>query len=79
MHHEEVAMEKLIARCSYWLGITCLVIAVIWKGVNILRYVQSPAGAGGPLGHSAFMHASILFLVATIGTACYTWLNSQKP
>jgi hypothetical protein len=25
------------------------------------------------------MHASILFLVTSIATACYSWINSQKP
>jgi hypothetical protein len=73
-------MEKLIARCCYWLGIACLVIAVIWRIVNVFRSWQpSTATAAGPVGHLAFLHGSILFLVATIATACYVWLNSQKP
>lgn len=72
-------MEKLIARWSYWLGMACLVIAVVWKIVNVFRSWHSSAAAGGPLGHVAFMHGSILFLVATIATACYVWVNSQKP
>jgi len=71
-------MEKLIARLTYWLGIACLVIAVIWRIVNFFRTMQSPPGAGGPISHLAFMHGSVLFLVATIATACYAWLNSQK-
>lgn len=72
-------MEKMIARSSYWLGIACMVIAIIWKGVNIFRALPAPAGATGPLTHQAFLHGSIMFLVATIATACYVWLNSQKP
>ena len=72
-------MEKLIARLSYWLGMACLVIAVIWRIVSGFRSWQSSAVTAGPIGHSAFLHASILFLVATIATACYAWLNSQKP
>jgi len=72
-------MEKLIARLTYWLGIACLVIAVVWRIVNVFRSWQSSAATAGPVGHLAFMHGSILFLVATIATACYVWLNSQKP
>lgn len=78
-------MEKLIARWSYWLGMACLVIAVIWKIVDVFRSWHSSAAAAGaaatagPIGHAAFMHGSILFLVATIATACYVWVNSQKP
>ncbi len=73
-------MEKLIARWSYWLGMACLVIAVIWRVVDIFRSWSSSSAAtsGQPVGHVAFLHASILFLVATIATACYAWLNSQK-
>jgi hypothetical protein len=60
-HRQEVAMEKLIARWSYSLGIACLAIAVIWKIVNVLRSWQSSAATPGPMvGHVAFMHASIL-------------------
>jgi hypothetical protein len=73
-------MEKLIARSSYWLGIACLIIAVIWRIVNIFWSWHSSASTPGPiLGHLAFLHASILFLVATIATVGYAWLNSQKP
>jgi len=73
-------MEKLIARWSYWLGMACLVITVIWRIVRVLRSWQSSSAAtAAAIGHSSFLHASILFLVATIATACYAWLNSQKP
>ena len=76
-------MEKLISRCSYWLGIACLVIAAIWRIANVFRSLQSSATTGGFIGGtiwpSSFMHASILFLVAAIATACYSWLNSHKP
>jgi len=73
-------MEKLIARGSYWLGIACLVIAVIWRIVNVFWSWHSSASTAGPsMGHLTFMHGSILFLVATIASVGYAWLNSQKP
>jgi hypothetical protein len=83
-------MEKLIARWSYWLGIACMVIAVIWKIVVVFRYWHSPAstmGAATPgattaaavVGYSMFLHGSIMFLVATIASVGYAWLKSQKP
>jgi hypothetical protein len=31
------------------------------------------------VGHSMFLHASIMFLVASIASVGYGWLNSQKP
>jgi len=73
-------MEKLIARWSYWLGIACLVIAVMWRIVNIFWSWRSSASTTGPgFGPLTFLHASILLLVATIATVGYPWLNSQKP
>ncbi len=73
-------MEKLIARWSYWLGIACLVLAVIWKIVNIFWSWHSSASTPGSIiGPLTFLHASILLLVATIATVGYVWLNSQKP
>jgi hypothetical protein len=27
-------MEKTIARWSYWLGITCVIVTIAWKGGN---------------------------------------------
>ena len=72
-------MEKLIARSSYWLGIACFVIAVIWRIATVFRSVQPPAATGAPIQPGSMMHASILFLVTSIATACYSWINSQKP
>ena len=73
-------MEKLIGRWSYWLGIACLVIAVIWRAVNALGLMLPLAVTPGhTIWYLSFFHASILFFAATIATACYAWLNSQKP
>jgi hypothetical protein len=57
-----------------------LVIAVIWRIVNVFWSWHSSASTAGPsMGHLTFMHGSILFLVATIASVGYAWLNSQKP
>ena len=72
-------MEKLIARWSYWLGIACLVITVIWRTANafglLLPFIGPP---GRAIWYLSFFHASILFFVSAIATACYAWINSQK-
>jgi uncharacterized membrane protein YhaH (DUF805 family) len=72
-------MEKQIARWSYWLGIACLVIAVVWRTVNAFG-VLLPINVtpGHTVWYLSFFHASILFFVTTIATACYTWLNSRQ-
>lgn len=70
-------MEKLIASGSYWLGMACLVIGVLWKAAIAFRLLVPSNNAA--IGHSTFVHASIAFFVTTIATASYAWLNSHKP
>jgi hypothetical protein len=73
-------MEKLIARWSYWLGIACLVIAVVWRAGNACGFwTPMTIAPGHTIWYLSFLHASILFFVTTIATACYAWLNSQRP
>ena len=73
-------MEKLIARWSYWLGIACLVIAVIWRGVNAFGlWLPVNVTPGHTVWYLSFFHASILFFATTIASSCYAWLNLQKP
>ena len=72
-------MEKQIARWSYWRGIACLVIAVVWGTVNAFGSLLSiNVTPGHTVWYLSFFHASILFFVTAIATACYTWLNSQQ-
>jgi hypothetical protein len=73
-------MENLIARSSYWLGIACLVISVIWRALNAFGFwLPLKITPGHTIWYLSFFHASILFFVATIATACYAWFGSQKP
>ena len=73
-------MEKLIARWSYWLGFVCLVIAVIWRTLNAFgMWMPLNVTPGHTIWYLSFFHASILFFGTTVATACYAWLNAQKP
>jgi hypothetical protein len=73
-------MEKLIAHWSYWLGIACLVIAVMWRTVNAFGlWLPLNVTPGHTIWYLSFFHASILFFATTIATACHAWLTSQKP
>lgn len=72
-------MEKQIGRYSYWLGIACLVIAVVWRILNAFGlWLPVSVTPGHTVWHLSFFHASILFLVTTTATTCYTWLNSRQ-
>jgi hypothetical protein len=72
-------MEKLIARWSYWLGIVCLVVAVIWRIATAFGlWMASNVTRENPIGYWSFFHASILLFVAAIATTSCAWLNSQN-
>jgi hypothetical protein len=72
-------MEKQIARWSYWLGIACLVIALVWRTLNAFGlWLPMTVTPGHTVWYLSFFHASILFFAATIATVCYAWLNSRQ-
>jgi hypothetical protein len=73
-------MEKLIAHVSYWLGLVCLFIAVIWRIVSAFGQLQSATViTGRTVWYVSFFHGSILFFVTTIATAAYAWLKAKTP
>jgi hypothetical protein len=67
-------MERQILNWSYWLGLACLIIAVVWRIVNLF---------GLALGSSTFpltfYQGSLLLLVAAIASASYAGFKSQRP
>ena len=72
-------MEKLIARWSYWLGIACLIIAVVWRVLNAFGLlVPINVTPGHSIWYLSFFNGSILFFVTTIATACYAWISGQR-
>ena len=73
-------MEKLIANCSYWLGVGCLVVALIWRtGIAVGVFMPSLLTAGHQISQWSFVNGSILFFLATVATVCHAWITSQKP
>lgn len=72
-------MEKLIARWSYWLGIACLIIAVVWRIFNAFGLLQPlTVTPGRTVWYLSFLHGSVLFFATTVATACYAWLNERR-
>ena len=73
-------MEKHILRWSYWLGIACLVIAFLWRGLNALGLGLTTLIAHGQSIYSTtFYKASLLLLVVAVASASYAGFKSQKP
>jgi hypothetical protein len=71
-------MEKRIAQLSYWLGVVCLLIAVVWRIVVAFGRLGSVTiVAGHTLWYISFFDGSILFFLTTVATACYAWLKAK--
>jgi hypothetical protein len=71
-------MEKKVAQVTYWLGIICAGVAVILRanaafGLSAFFFKTN----GNPVGSYSFLHASILFFVWSIATACVAWTKKQ--
>ena len=73
-------MERNIVHWSYWLGIACLVIALLWRAFNALGiWLPATITPGNTVYYMSFYKASLLFFVAAIASANYALLKSQKP
>jgi hypothetical protein len=67
-------MERQILHWSYWLGLACLIIAVVWRVANVFGLALS--NSIFPL---TFYKGSLLLLVAAIASASYASFKPQKP
>ena len=72
-------METHIVKWSYWLGIACFAIAIVWRAINTLGLLM-PKGftQGETIYYMSFYKAGFLFLLVAIATANYSWFNSRK-
>lgn len=72
-------MEKLIANCSYWLGVGCLVVALVWRvGAALGLFMPGYVTPGHSVSYLTFLNGTILFFALTVATACHAWVVSQK-
>lgn len=72
-------MEKLVARIGYWVGLVCMAIAVVWRGLNAFGIlVQERLTQGVSIWYMSFVKASVLFLLVAIASANYVWVKGQK-
>ncbi len=73
-------MDRLIGRWSYWAGVACAAIAILWRLANALSFLPNNMMRSGiDIGYLSFLHIGFLLFIITMATACYTWLTTQKP
>lgn len=73
---EHNPMEKTIARWSYWLGITCVIVAIAWKGGNAFGLWRALPPSPAEISYWSFYNASLIFFATSIASACRVWLKS---
>ena len=71
-------MERRIARWSYWLGITCVIVAIAWKGGNAFGLWRALPPTPADISYWSFYNASLLFFALSIASACRVWLKSAN-
>ena len=69
-------MEKMIARWTYWLGITCVVISIGWKAGNAVALWRALPPNPADISYWSFYNGSLLFFATSIASACRVWLKS---
>jgi hypothetical protein len=72
-------MEKHVVRWTYLLGIACVVIALVWRTLNVFRlgipYIIVP---GQTVYYMSFYKAAFILLLTSIAAANYAMYKSQN-
>lgn len=68
-------MDKTIARWSYRLGITSVIVAIVWKGGNVFGWWRALPPTPADISYWSFYNAGLLFLATSIAAACRVWLK----
>lgn len=69
-------MEKTIARWSYWLGITSVIVAIAWKGGDAFGLWRALPPTPASISYWSFYNGSLVFFATSIASACRVWLKS---
>ena len=68
-------MDKHIVQGSYWLGLGCYALAMLWK---VLEVVKVAPEAFGSVRHMTFYKGGLLFLVISLATAACAAQRAPK-
>jgi hypothetical protein len=71
----EDSMEKKILQYSYWLGLLCMAIAVVWRVANVLGFWVLTFTPVTSLSYMSFFKAALLLLLTATATSAYLTAN----
>ncbi|MBI3663543.1 MAG: hypothetical protein HY234_10920 [Acidobacteria bacterium] len=72
-------MEKKIVQYSYWLGMLCVVVALVWRAANAMGFWLSTYVQGVSVYYLSFYKGALLFLLVCIATGTYIQSGKDKP
>ena len=64
-------MEKQLIRWSLWLGLACVVFAVLLRGLDALGITSALSTRGTSISYMSFVKGALLFLLTSIATSSY--------
>lgn len=64
-------MEKKILQYSYWLGVACVVVALVWRAATVMGFGGVPLMRGLSLTYTSFFKGALLFLLTAVATGAY--------
>ena len=70
-------MEKKILQYSYWLGVLCVVVALVWRAVSAVGYFGDSGAQVLTLTYMSFFKGALLFLLTAMATGAYQAGNKQ--
>ncbi len=71
-------VEKYLVRWSYWLGIACALVALIWRGLFAVGIPERISYDDRAVGYAGFFNGALLFLLIATATASYVSATRQK-
>jgi len=72
-------MEKHIMQWSYWLGVICVVSAIVTRFLNTLGLPSMLLQTrGNSISYRSFVDGALLFLITSIATAGFAWFKRQS-
>jgi len=72
-------MEKNILRWSYWLGVICVVLAVVMRILNMFGVPATLlATRGNGFSYRSFVDMAVLLLLTAIATSGVIWSGKQN-
>jgi hypothetical protein len=75
-------MEKILLKVSYWLGVVCIVLAILSKALNAVGVNAMLNTRGNDIGYHTFIIGTVIFFLMAIATASldsFNKNNKQNP